>query len=87
MAKSLTKKDGEIHLGTNSPAGFEPATNDDMEKILPNLGDMKLWRCNVCNDLHIGSNPLKICPTCGTIDAYVEIDETEFRAVLRTFLE
>lgn len=32
MAKSLTKKDNEIHLGTNFPAEFEPVTNEDIEK-------------------------------------------------------
>lgn len=83
MDKKVTKSGkGGVHFGVNSLEGFESATVKDVEGVLKNLGDMKLWRCAVCNDLHIGVDFPKECPTCHTMDAYVEIDEKEFRSVL-----
>lgn len=82
--KKITRSGkNEIHFGVESLKGFEAGTNEDIESVLKNLGDMKLWRCTVCNDLHIGADFPKECPTCHSMDAYVEIDEKEFRAVLR----
>lgn len=81
--KKITKSEiGEVHFGVESPDGFKSATKKDVEDILKNLGNMKLWRCTVCNDLHIGVGFPKECPTCHVKDAYVEIDLKEFRSVL-----
>lgn len=83
MAKTLFKKsDGSIHFGRNAPEGFTAATADDVKKNLSKLGKMKLWRCHICGDLHIGVNYPKECPTCGNIDSYAEINEKELRATL-----
>lgn len=82
--KKITKsKKGEVHFGVNSLKTFDSATVEDVEDVLKNLGEMRLWRCAVCNDLHIGVGFPKDCPTCHTMDAYVEIDEKEFRSVLK----
>ena len=81
--KKITKSaTGEIHFGVNSIDGFLDASAQDADKTLKNPGNMKLWRCTVCNDLHIGGNFPEDCPTCHTMNAYVEIDEKEFRSVL-----
>lgn len=81
--KKITRSGkGEVHFGVESLEGFEDGTKEDVESVLKDLGDMKLWRCTVCNDLHIGVDFPKECPTCHAKDAYVEIDEKEFSAVL-----
>jgi len=83
MNKNIFKnKDGSIHFGVGSPKGFVPATKADVENSLKNLGKMKFWRCNVCNDLHIGIDFPSPCPTCEHIDSYVEISEKEFRTII-----
>ena len=41
----------------------------------------KFWRCFVCNDIHYGVRPPKICPTCGVPHAYVEVTSEEARKV------
>lgn len=39
---------------------------------------MKLiWRCHVCNDVHIGNKPPEVCPTCGARHAFVRSDMNE----------
>jgi len=43
----------------------------------------KIWRCTVCNDIHIGAFPPSDCPTCHVKDAYVEIDEKELKEILK----
>ncbi|MBI4448368.1 hypothetical protein HY643_05295 [Candidatus Woesearchaeota archaeon] len=80
MDKELFKSGvGEIHFGVNKPTrDFSSATKDDVKKTLANLKNMRLWRCTVCNDLHIGLQPPKECPTCSSIQAYVEINLQEF---------
>jgi rubrerythrin len=81
--KEITMSGGEeIHFGVKTLEGFESASDADVDEVLANLGSKKLWRCTVCNDLHVGAEPPKECPTCVSIDAYVEIDEEEFRGVL-----
>ncbi|HLC64513.1 MAG TPA: hypothetical protein VJI46_00145 [Candidatus Nanoarchaeia archaeon] len=83
MAKTLFKNGkGEIHFGVNAPEGFVSAGKSDAEKSLSKLGKMKLWRCSVCNDMHIGLKPPHECPTCHQIESYVEINEKEFRVVI-----
>lgn len=85
MKKNLFKntKSGEIHFGVNAPtADFVPAAKVDVQAVLKKLGSKKLWRCNVCNDLHIGMQPPKECPTCHSIDAYVEINLNELKKIL-----
>jgi rubrerythrin len=47
------------------------------------FGNKKIWRCTVCNDIHIGMEPPKDCPTCHQIDAYVEISEKELREFIK----
>ncbi len=37
----------------------------------------KFWRCNVCNDLHYGTAPPELCPTCMALNAYVEVSSDE----------
>ena len=37
----------------------------------------KFWRCFVCNDIHCGLKPPRICPTCKAENAYVEISAEE----------
>ncbi len=86
--KTITSsEEGEIHFGVNSLAGFEPISENSLQEILSDLKNRKLWRCNVCNDLHMGAEPPKNCPTCNTIDAYVGVDEKEFRSVLEVLNE
>jgi len=83
MPKTLFKSaKGEIHFGLNAPPGFASLNKDDAKKILSNLGKMKLWRCAVCNDMHIGIAPPQVCPTCGTLNAYVEISMQELKTVI-----
>lgn len=85
MAKTIFKdSNGSIHFGVNAPsADFKKAERKDVENILSNLGNKKLWRCTVCNDLHIGEIPPKQCPTCFAIDAFVEINEKEFLGIIK----
>ena len=85
MGKTIFKdRNGSIHFGINAPsADFEKAERKDMENALSSIGSKKLWRCNVCNDLHIGEIPLKQCPTCFAIDAYVEIELNEFGKLIK----
>jgi len=42
----------------------------------------KFWRCYVCNDIHWGTVPPDICPTCKVRHAYVEISVAEARLIL-----
>jgi len=44
------------------------------------------FRCAVCNDIHVGASPPKVCPTCGAVRAYVRCDERE-AGVMQGFLE
>ncbi len=37
----------------------------------------KYWRCTVCNDVHFGVEPPKVCPTCKQVNVYVEITMEE----------
>lgn len=80
MAKKVFRNErGDIHLGVNAPEGFMPARLADVSKILSSLGKRKIWRCTVCDDLHIGVIPPKECPTCYAVDAYIEIEEKELK--------
>ena len=65
----------EVETGRNNKSGqnSKKVLKFILPKVLDNLGDKKLWRCNVCNDLQISLNPLQECPTCFTKNAYVEI--------------
>ena len=83
MGKTIFKNNKmEIHFGINSQEGFISGNAKDAENALKKLGKKKLWRCNVCNDLHLGTEPPKECPTCHTINAYVKISEKEFRNLI-----
>jgi ferredoxin-thioredoxin reductase catalytic chain len=42
----------------------------------------KLWRCNVCNDIHYGIKGPTICPTCGAKNAFTLIDYPEAKKVI-----
>lgn len=80
--KIFKNSNKEIHIGLLAPQGFSEGSLEDVKNILDNLGDKKIWRCNVCNDLHIGPIPLKICPTCMQEDVYVQINEKEIKNLL-----
>lgn len=87
MKKKLFKnKNGDLHLGVNAPNGFTPADKKHAKEVMDKLGDKKLWRCNVCSDLHIGIKPPEECPTCHTLEAYVEVNKKEFLIVLNTLI-
>ncbi|MFQ6038658.1 MAG: ferredoxin-thioredoxin reductase catalytic domain-containing protein [Candidatus Aminicenantales bacterium] len=43
----------------------------------------KFWRCFVCNDIHYGTSPPEICPTCQAKNAYVEVSSTEAQTISR----
>ena len=45
------------------------------------MKDKKLWRCNVCNDIHYGIDGPELCPTCNQKNAYCEINNKEARNV------
>ncbi len=80
MKKKIFKDSlGDIHFGVNAPLGFKEGKKEDMANALENLGEKKLWRCNVCNDLQISAEPLKECPTCYAKNAYIEIEPDEFK--------
>jgi len=80
--KKIFKKDEDIHVGNNAPEGFIETSIEEVEKILSNLGQRKLWRCHVCNDLHIGISFPSPCPTCFAIDAFVEVEIEEIKNLL-----
>lgn len=83
MGKSIFKDNsGNIHFGVNAPKGFQEGTREDADKVLENLGEKKLWRCNVCNDLQISVEPLRDCPSCSAKNAYIEIELDEFKKLL-----
>lgn len=44
--------------------------------------EKKLWRCNVCNDIHYGIKGPEICPTCHARNAFVLIDNDETMRVI-----
>ena len=80
--KVFKNKEGDIHVGFKSPEGYKEGNLDDVKNILKSLNEKKIWRCHVCDDLHIAAFPLESCPTCNQIDAYVEINEKELRNLL-----
>jgi rubrerythrin len=47
------------------------------------MAGKKFWRCNVCSDIHYGMKGPEICPTCGTKNAYMEIDRKEAKTVTK----
>jgi ferredoxin-thioredoxin reductase catalytic chain len=42
----------------------------------------RYWRCFVCNDIHCGTAPPELCPTCRVLKAYVEITAEEAGRIL-----
>ncbi|MFH0818285.1 MAG: hypothetical protein V1909_06670 [Candidatus Micrarchaeota archaeon] len=42
----------------------------------------KYFRCIVCNDIHYGSNPPEICPTCFQFNKFEEIGFEEAKKIL-----
>jgi hypothetical protein len=82
MKKFYKSDKGEFHFGDVMINGFALAKADEIEKALTHI-NRKLWRCTVCNDLYIGQIPPKQCPTCSVIDAYIEINEKEFREMMK----
>jgi len=42
----------------------------------------RFYRCTVCNDIHYGENPPEVCPTCGTKNAYIEVENKEAKYVM-----
>lgn len=45
----------------------------------------KSWRCFICQDIHVGTKPPVICPTCGARNAYVEVSTAEAVGIARAF--
>ncbi|MEM5793499.1 MAG: hypothetical protein QXY45_04070 [Candidatus Aenigmatarchaeota archaeon] len=43
----------------------------------------RFWRCIVCNDIHFGLNPPEICPTCGQVNRYIEVEAKEVLKILK----
>jgi rubrerythrin len=84
IVMKTTYKDifGNFHFGISAPNGYSQGIKQDIKDALTDLGERKLWRCNVCNDLRISKDPLRECPTCFAKDAYVEIDLNEFNKLL-----
>lgn len=77
--KKIFIKGNDVHFGRARPEkGYKKGSKDEVVKILAGLGPKKIWRCFVCNDLHIGDPPEE-CPTCLTKDAYCEITAQEFK--------
>lgn len=37
----------------------------------------KFFECQVCGDIHYGEAGPSICPTCGSEEAYEEVEEIE----------
>jgi len=88
MKKSIfLSKSGDVHIGTIAIEGYMPVEKTEMENVIIRTKLKKFWRCHVCNDLYIGKNPPKICPTCKEKEAYVEINEKEFRSFLEIFFQ
>jgi ferredoxin-thioredoxin reductase catalytic chain len=44
----------------------------------------KLWRCHVCNDIHLGNKAPEVCPTCGAHHAFVLSDLKEALEIIGT---
>jgi len=44
----------------------------------------RYWRCFVCNDIHVGSRPPEVCPTCRVRNAYVEVTAAEAGIIAQT---
>lgn len=83
MKKKIFKDDfGNIHFGFNAPSGYQEGKKEDVVKALENLGERKLWRCNVCNNLRINREPLEECPTCFAQNAYLQIELKEFNQLI-----
>jgi hypothetical protein len=81
--KLFKSQNGEIHVGINAPVGFSECSIEDIKKVLNNLGNKKIWRCHVCNDLSVSDKPIEVCPTCAQKDAYVQINPIEFKKFLQ----
>ena len=80
--KIFKNKNQDIHIGINMPEGFSEANILDVIELLENLKGKRLWRCFVCNDVHIAKEPLEICSTCLQKYAYVEINKKELKNLL-----
>ena len=46
------------------------------------MPEKKFFRCNVCSDIHYGISGPKLCPTCNTEDAYVEVTKEEAQKII-----
>lgn len=80
--KIFKSLEGEIHVGNNAPENFSETNLDDLKEFLKDLGEKKVFRCHVCNDLHIGIKAPETCPTCFVEDAYIEINLNEFKTLM-----
>lgn len=80
VGKKIFKKGESIHFGAEAEDGYSEATKDDVKEAFKKK--KKLWRCTICNDVHMGGSPPKKCPTCKTINAYVKINEDEFKKII-----
>jgi rubrerythrin len=49
------------------------------------MSNKKFFRCHVCNDIHLGFNYPKTCPTCLVENVYIEIEKEEFMHIAKLF--
>ncbi len=42
----------------------------------------KFSKCRVCSDIHYGETGPALCPTCGSEEAYEEVEEIEAREAM-----
>ncbi|MCK8059251.1 MULTISPECIES: FAD-dependent oxidoreductase [unclassified Fusibacter] len=70
---------GEKLLGREPSIHFSLDVNDGEKHINPS-GEMKLWKCVVCNEVFEGVEPPDICPACGAsheqFEEYVVVENT-----------
>lgn len=83
MKQFFKSENGDIHYGNLADEEFWLNEKSCIEEALANLGNKKIWRCTVCNDLRISEIPPKICPTCFAQEAYVEINKKEFLEMIK----
>jgi rubrerythrin len=83
MKNFFKSSKNETHFGNVKIEGFVEFDKTELEKVLRKVKDKIFWRCTVCNDLYVGKIPPKQCPTCFVVDAYVEINEKEFREMIK----
>lgn len=68
FGEKLQGKEPQLSLGQG---GHQGAENEAVD------GEVKCWRCVVCNEVFEGVTPPDICPACGASHEQFEVYETE----------